>query len=182
MNGRTETGGEMTDQSEAVATDKGADKSADRQRVFLVLVDDSEEMIVALRFACLRAKNTGGRVALLYVQEPAEFHHWLGVGELIQHERREEAEARLQDLSSRAQEISGAMPILLVREGKRGEQLMAVLDEDPSISIVVLAASTDAEGPGPVITYLMKQGAARLPVPFTIVPGSLSEEQVEQLT
>ncbi|HAJ19919.1 MAG TPA: universal stress protein, partial [Rhodospirillaceae bacterium] len=55
----------------------------DRHRVFLVVVDDSEEMQVAMRFACLRAKNTGGRVALLYVQEPAEFHHWLGVGELI---------------------------------------------------------------------------------------------------
>lgn len=154
----------------------------DRQRVFLVVVDDSEEMQVALRFACLRAKNTGGRVALLYVQEPAEFHHWLGVGELIQHERREEAEARLQELSSKAQEISGTMPILLVREGKRGEELLTLLDEDPSISIVVLAASTDSEGPGPVISYMMKQGGARMRVPLTIVPGSLSRDQVEQLT
>ncbi|MDW3205419.1 MAG: universal stress protein [Alphaproteobacteria bacterium] len=153
-----------------------------RQRVFLVVVDDSEEMEVALRFACLRAKNTGGRVALLYVQEPAEFHHWLGVGELIQQERREEAEARLSDLSTRAQEISGSIPILLVREGKRGEELLALLDEDPSISIVVLAASTDSEGPGPIISYMMKQGGSRMRVPLTIVPGSLSVEQVEQLT
>lgn len=153
-----------------------------RQRVFLVVVDDSEEMEVALRFACLRAKNTGGRVALLYVQEPAEFHHWLGVGELIQSERREEAEARLSDLSARAQEISGSIPMLLVREGKRGEELLKLLDEDPSISIVVLAASTDSEGPGPVISYMMKQGGSRMRVPLTIVPGSLSVEQVEQLT
>ncbi|MBO6838595.1 MAG: universal stress protein [Alphaproteobacteria bacterium] len=153
-----------------------------RQRVFLVVVDDSEEMEVALRFACLRAKNTGGRVALLYVQEPAEFHHWLGVGELIQQERREEAEARLSDLSARAQEISGSIPILLVREGKRGEELLKLLDEDPSISIVVLAASTDSEGPGPIISYMMKQGSGRMRVPLTIVPGSLSVEQVEQLT
>ncbi|MEQ8440681.1 MAG: universal stress protein [Alphaproteobacteria bacterium] len=156
--------------------------SDDRQRVFLVLVDDSEEMRIALRFACLRAKHTGGRVALLYVQEPAEFHHWLGVGELMEQERREEAEARLQDLSSQAQEISGAIPILIVREGKRGEETLKLLDEDPNISIVVLAASTDAEGPGPVISYLMKQGGARLTVPITIVPGSLSDDEVDKLT
>lgn len=158
-----------------------AAESDDRQRVFLVVVDDSEELQIALRFACLRAKNTGGRVALLYVQEPAEFHHWLGVGELIQHERREEAEARLQALSENAQEISGTVPTLLVREGNRGEELLAVLDEDPSISIVVLAASTDSEGPGPIISYMMKQGGARLRVPFTIVPGSLSRDEVEKL-
>ncbi len=158
------------------------DPVTDHQRVFLVVVDDSDEMQIAMRFACLRARNTGGRVALLYVQEPAEFHHWLGVGELIQHERREEAEARLSDLSSRAREISGSMPILVVREGKRGEELLKLLDEDPTISIVVLAASTDSEGPGPIISYMMKQGGSRLRVPLTIVPGSLSEADVDKLT
>lgn len=159
-----------------------SESAADRQRIFLVIVDDSEEMKVALRFACQRARNTGGRVALLYVQEPADFHHWLGVGALIQHERREEAEARLQDLSATAQQISGTTPILLIREGKRGDQVIQLLEEDPSISIVVLAASTDGEGPGPVISHLMKQGGQKLRVPLTIVPGSLSDQQVDMLT
>lgn len=162
--------------AEAIATDAAA-----RQRVFLVIADDSDEMHVALRFACQRAKSTGGRVALLYVQEPAEFHHWLGVGQIIQHERREEAEARLRDLSARAQEISGTVPMLIVREGKRGEELLKLLDEDETISIVVLGASTESEGPGPIISYLMKQSAQRLRVPLTIVPGTLSDEEVDQL-
>lgn len=162
--------------------DSAATLDADRQRIFLVVVDDSDEMRVALRFACLRARSTGGRVALLYVQEPAEFHHWLGVGELIQSERREEAEARLNDLSQWAHEISGSMPVLFAREGKRGEQLMRLLDEDPTISVVVLAASADGEGPGPIISYLMKQGSDRIRVPITIVPGTLGEDEVEKLT
>jgi nucleotide-binding universal stress UspA family protein len=168
-------------------TDQGmetgsSDTGDEQQRVFLVVVDDSEEMRVALRFACLRARNTGGRVALLYVQEPAEFHHWLGVGELIQSERREEAEARLNELSTLAHEISGSMPVLFAREGKRGEELMRLLEEDPSISIVVLAASASDEGPGPIITYLMKQGGQRMRVPITIVPGGLGEDEVAKLT
>lgn len=150
-------------------------------RVFLVVVDDSEEMEVALHFACLRARKTGGRVALLYVQEPAEFHHWLGVGEIIQHERREEAEARLQDLSDRANQIAGTVPMLMVREGKRAEELFKLLDEDDTISIVVLGASTRSEGPGPIINYMLNKGQNRLRVPITIVPGSLTKEDVEQL-
>ena len=154
----------------------------EQQRIFLVVVDDSEEMRVALRFACLRARNTGGRVALLYVQEPAEFHHWLGVGELIQSERREEAEARLNELSTLAHDISGSVPVLFAREGKRGEELMRLLDEDPSISIVVLAASATGDGPGPIISYLMKQGGQRMRVPITIVPGGLDEDEVSKLT
>ena len=117
-----------------------------------------------LHFRCL-----GGRVAFTHL------------GGLLR-DVRGHAEARLSDLSARSQEISGSIPMLLVREGKRGEELLKLLDEDPSISIVVLAASTDSEGPGPVISYMMKQGGSRMRVPLTIVPGSLSVEQVEQLT
>ncbi|MFC6855059.1 universal stress protein [Marivibrio halodurans] len=151
-------------------------------RTFLVVVDESEEMEVALHFACLRAKKTGGVVALLYVQEPAEFQHWLGVGELMQQERREEAEARLQSLSARANKLSGAVPILHVREGDRAEELMNLLEEDESISIVVLGSSAKGEGPGPLVSHLLSKGRTRIEIPVTIVPGSLSLEDVEQLT
>ena len=150
-------------------------------RTFLVVVDDSEEMQVALHFACLRAKKTGGVVALLYVQEPAEFQHWLGVGELMQQERREEAEARLQELSAKANKLSGAVPILHVREGDRAEELLKLLDEDDSISVVVLGANTGGEGPGPLISHLLNKSADRMRTPVTIVPGRLSLEGIETL-
>lgn len=150
-------------------------------RTFLVVVDDSEEMQVALHFACLRAKKTGGVVALLYVQEPAEFQHWVGVGELMQQERREEAEARLQELSAKANKLSGAVPILHVREGDRAEELLKLLDEDDTISIVVLGANPGGEGPGPIISHLVNKGADRMRTPVTIVPGRLSLAQVEEL-
>ena len=38
------------------------------ERVFLVVVDESPEMRNALRYACRRAKRTGGRVAMLFQQ------------------------------------------------------------------------------------------------------------------
>ena len=150
-------------------------------RVFLVVVDESEELDVALHFACLRARKTGGRVAMLYVQEPIEFHHWLGVGEIIQQERRDEAETRLQELSDRAQRLSGTTPMLLVREGKRAEELFKLLEEDPTISVVVLGVSAKSEGPGPILHYIMNKAQDRLRTPITIVPGTLTLDEVEKL-
>lgn len=169
------------DQNTESSSAAPAEGAAKTPRTFLVVVDDSEEMEIALHFACLRAKKTGGVVALLYVQEPVEFQHWLGVGEVMQQERREEAEARLQSLSARANKLSGAVPILHVREGDRAEELMHLLDEDESISIVVLGSSAKGEGPGPLVSHLLSKGRTRIGIPVTIVPGGLSLEDVEQL-
>jgi hypothetical protein len=152
-------------------------------RVFLVVVDDSEEMRVALRFAALRAKNTGGRVALFRDIEPAGgFHHWAGVGELMQDEAREAAEQRLSDLAGEVVELSGQIPALYVRVGPIVDELTALVEEEPTISILVLAAGTSKDGPGPLVSFLSGKGANSLRIPITIVPGNLSIEQIEALT
>jgi nucleotide-binding universal stress UspA family protein len=150
-------------------------------RVFLVVVDQSAELKLALRFAARRARATGGRVAMLYVTEPAEAE-WLGVGDIMREERRAEAEQRLQELSTQVQNLSGEMPILYVREGAVREELLKLIDEEPSISILVLAADAGAGGPGPLVTALTGKFAGKLHVPLTIVPGSLSEEEVDAIT
>ncbi len=156
--------------------------SAEDDRVFLVVVDDSEEMRVALHFACRRAMRTGGRVALLYVQEPADFQHWVAIGDRMREEAREEAEGLMQKLSAEVQQWAGGFPVLYLREGDRREELEKLLGEEPSISVLVLGASTGAKGPGPLVSYLFGKGASSLHIPVTIVPGSLSDEDVIALT
>ena len=151
-------------------------------RVFLIVVDATAEMRAALRFACKRAKKTGGRVALLYVLEPAEFQQWMAVESLIQEDRREEAEKLLQDLSAQVNEIAGTMPMVYVREGERSAQIMKLIEEEPSISILVLGAGTAPEGPGPLVNYLVGKMAGKLRVPITVVPGKLNDEQIDALT
>jgi nucleotide-binding universal stress UspA family protein len=149
------------------------------ERVFLVVVDESEEHKVALRYAARRARHTGGRVALLYVIEPSDLQHWSAVEDLMREERREEAETLLQQLSAEVTAMAGALPILYIREGKRREELLALLDEEPGISILVLAANPGSEGPGPLISALTGKFATRLRVPVTIVPGGLSAAQID---
>src|SRR5947209_7479966 len=57
-------------------------------RVFLVVVDESEEYRVAVHYAARRAAHTGGRLALLYVLEPAEMQQWMAIEELARAELR----------------------------------------------------------------------------------------------
>lgn len=159
-----------------------AGQKQDGDRVFLVVVDQSEEMRVALHFAARRAMRTGGRVALLFIQEPAEFQHWVAVGDLIREEAREEAEGLMQRLSAEVKEWSGTFPVVHMREGDAREELEKLLDEEPSISILVLATSTESGAPGPLISHLLGKGSGTLRVPVTIVPGSLTDEEIVAVT
>ena len=151
------------------------------QRVFLVVVDQSEEMQVALRFAARRAQHTGGRVAMLHVIEPADFQHWMTVGDLMREEARSEAEQLLQRLATRVNELTGQLPILYLREGDRRDELLQLIDEEPSIQILVLAANVGQGGPGPLVSALTGRFLSRLRIPMTIVPGNLSDEDIDSI-
>ena len=151
-------------------------------RVFLVVVDETEEHRLAVQYAARRAAHTGGRLALLYVVEPAELQQWMAIEELARAERREAAEELLQRLCEEIAPVAGSMPMVYIREGRRRDELLALIAEEPSISILVLAAGTGPEGPGPLISYLAGKPAARLRIPITIIPGGLSLEEVDALS
>ena len=151
-------------------------------RVMLVVIDESAEHQVALRFACLRASHTGGRVAMLYVIEPTDSQQWGAVEDLMREEKRAEAEAVIKTLSEKVFEWSGTMPILFLREGKVRDELLKLIEEEPSISILVLGAASGPQGPGPLVTHLAGKVAGRLRIPVTIVPGGLTDSQLASLT
>jgi nucleotide-binding universal stress UspA family protein len=151
-------------------------------RVFLVVVDETPEHRIAVQYAARRASHTGGRLALLYVIEPTELQHFLAIEELARAERREAAEELLQQLCEDIAPVAGAMPSVYIREGRRHDELLALINEDPTISILVLAAGTGPEGPGPLVSYLTGKAAARLRIPITIVPGGLTIEEVDALS
>lgn len=161
---------------------EAAAERARRDRVFLVVVDDSPERDVALKYACLRAAKSGGRVALLRVLEPVEQSEWAGIGAMMAEERREEAEALLAGLAAQVREITGGLPILITREGNVADELLALLEEDPRISILVLATAPSAKGPGPLVTALTGRLAGRMSVPMTLVPGAMAEAELDRVT
>ena len=150
-------------------------------RVFLVVVDESPELQVALRYASLRALHTGGRVALLHVIEPADRQQWLAIESLMREEKRQEAELITQRFAAEVAALTGSLPTVHIREGTVRDELLALIDEDPTISILVLAASTGETGPGPLVSALSSKYVGRLRVPITIVPGKLSDAELAAL-
>ena len=123
-----------------------------KPRVFLVVVDESEELQAALHYAARRAAHTGGRIALLYVIEPSELQHWVAIENLAREERREEAEQILQLLCEEIAPIAGTMPIVYIREGRRRDELLALIAEEPSISILGLPSDPQSPQTGDLLT------------------------------
>ncbi|MEL6575504.1 MAG: universal stress protein [Pseudomonadota bacterium] len=150
-------------------------------RKFMVVVDETPECQQAMRFAARRAKNTGGRVLMLYVIKPDEFQHWMGVAEVMRAEARTAAEERLQELAEEMSQLSGMTPEFAIREGKPVDEVLAAIDEDPEVGVLVLGAGED-EGPGPLVSQLVAKQGHRMRVPITVVPGSLSLSRIDEIS
>ena len=168
----------MSTESEASTTEAPKHHSG---RVFLVVIDNSPELRVAMRYACRRANKTGGRVALLHVVDDEDFKQFIGVVEVMREESRQEAEALVQKMAAEVEKLAGAMPVLYFREGNRREELLKLIEEEPTISILVLGASTSPKGPGPLVSALTGKFVTKLRIPVTIVPGNLSDEDIESI-
>jgi len=152
------------------------------KRKFLVVVDETPECESALAFAASRAERTKGQLALLYVIEPgAEFQHWLGVEEIAREEGHAKARAvfRLFGRKLKAMGFDDLVPEEIIREGTKAEEITKLIEEDRDIGVLVLGASKDPSGPGPLVTALAGgRLAGTFPVPITLVPGHLSTEEI----
>ncbi|HZZ69283.1 MAG TPA: universal stress protein [Phenylobacterium sp.] len=158
--------------------------SSTSQRKFLVVADDTPEFQTALRFACRRARSTGGHVALLRVIEPEYFEHWSGVREEIDRQAREEAEAVLQKSAELVQAETGQPPEFIIKHAENVRAaLREVIGADPDIKIMVLAAAAGGRGPGPLVASLAKEGVTwgARKVPVTLVPGDLTDDEIADL-
>ena len=144
-------------------------------RKCLLIVDDSQECLNAMRFAAMRAARTGGGVEVLAVIPPEEFNHWIGVSDIMRSEARERIEVHFEVFAKWMRDRQGLDPELVIREGEPIQEILAQVKDDPEIGVLVLGAGTDKKGPGPLVSQLTKN-AGSLPVPITIVPGDLSKE------
>lgn len=155
---------------------------AGHRRKFLVVIDDTAEVSRALRYAAMRAERTGGALVMLYVIGPAEFQHWMGVENIMRAEAMEAAEATLGRFADMVRNWGNIEPEMVIREGNRSEEIVKLIEDDADIAILVLAAASDKEGPGPLVTALAGKAAGTFPVPITIVPGHLDDESIDAVT
>jgi nucleotide-binding universal stress UspA family protein len=155
---------------------------ARRRSKFLVVVDDTAEVRVAVRYATRRARNVRSGVVMLRVVAPVDFQQWAGVAEIMRAEAHDAAEELLQKLAEQVNQESGLMPELVIREGVAKDEILKLVDEDPDIRMLVLAAAPGSDGPGPLVSELAGQKAGNLSFLVSIIPGGLTDEQIDRLT
>jgi nucleotide-binding universal stress UspA family protein len=153
-------------------------------RKFLLVIDESQEVDAALFYAASRIQRSSGSIVMLYVIVPQEFQHWINVRQQQVEEETTKAKAlfRLFRRKLNLAGFEGVSSEEVIREGAKGEVIRKVIDEDEDIAILVLGASTDANGPGPLVSSLAAGTAAgTFPIPITIVPGNLDLEDIQAL-
>ena len=149
---------------------------------YLVVIDASPECDRAVYYASRRAARTGASVVMLLVIEPHDRHQqWLGVADIMKAEAHEEANAALERAAGRANGIAGVTPERVVREGSTAEEILGLIEDDEDIAILVLAAGLAKEGPGPLVTTVSST-AGDYPIPVAIVPGHLTDEELDAMT
>ena len=147
-------------------------------RKFLIILDDTPEMLNAMRYAAIRAAKTGGAVEMLAVISAEEFQHFMGVADVMRAEAHEKIEAHFQVFKDRLERREGITPTLAIREGDKVDAVIEYIESHPEIGVLVLGAGADKGTPGPVVAALTGRRIGEIRVPITIVPGSMTKDEI----
>jgi nucleotide-binding universal stress UspA family protein len=103
-------------------------------RTYLVIVDESPEAEIALRFAARRAIKTGGGVRILAILPQVEFVQWGGVQATMEDEARQRAEALVAGSAGTLVQESGIRPSITVTSGEPIAAVRQIIEEDATIA------------------------------------------------
>jgi len=151
------------------------------KRTYLVVIDDSQEARVALRFAARRAIKTNGDVEVLAVVEPQDFVQWGGVQAAFEEEQRLRIEGVVSGAIGEIMDETGVKPQIVIRSGEPSKVVREYFGERQEIAALVLGAAPSGS-PGPLVAHFTGPDSGKLPCPVMIIPGSLSDERLEQLS
>lgn len=147
-----------------------------------MVIDDTVECERALFFASRRAARSNGALVLVTIIPPGDFQHWMGVEQIMRQEAQDEANALVERAAEQSRSYANIEPECVIREGFAADEIQALIDEDEDIAILVLGAGNDKEGPGPLVSLFANRTAGALSIPVTVVPGTLSNEELEALS
>ena len=150
-------------------------------RTYLVVIDDSAEARVALRFAARRAVKTNGKVEVLAVVQPQDFVQWGGVQAAIEEEQRLRIKASVTASVGEIVDAAGIKPDIVVKAGDPVTEVRAYIGTRQDIAALVLGAAPTGK-PGPLVADFTGNDAGKLPCPLMIIPGSLTDDQLEMLS
>ena len=151
------------------------------KRTYLVVVDDSPEARVALRFAARRAAKTSGRMEVLGIVEPQDFVQFGGVQAAMEEEQRLRIEGVVSAAIGEILDESGVEANIVIQQGEAVKAVRDYVGARTEVAALVLGAAPSGN-PGPLVANFTGTDAGKLPCPVMLIPGSLSDERLEQLS
>lgn len=148
---------------------------------YLVCVDQRDESHVALRLACMKSRVRNGSVEILHVVPPGEMQALGMIADKMREEQLEEASAFLKRLADKAEENYGVRPQMQLREGAVGDEIVAAAMEDTDLTMIVIGTAPQSAGRGHLSAWLATQLGDKLLIPLLLVPGNLTDYQLENL-
>lgn len=152
-----------------------------RATKYLVCVDQREESRIALRLACMKANARGSEVAMLHVIAPADFQTLGAIADRMREERKREGQELLNTLAEEAYATYGIKPVTLLREGSTGDEIIAAASEDVNVNMIAIGIAQQTSGRGKLTAWLASQLGSKLFVPLLMVPGNLTDQQLQGL-
>ena len=150
------------------------------RRKFLAVVDSTPECEKAIHYAARRVAAIDADLVVIYVIEPGDFQHWLGVEDVMRAEAKVAADQALAKASAWAVKFGGVTPELVIREGRPAAAIESLIEDDHDIALMILAAGDANEGPGPLVSAIAGSGGA-FSIPVTVVPNTLSDQDIDDL-
>ncbi len=144
-----------------------------KNRVYLLVVDVTDEFSVAVDYAADYARANNGHIALLNVINVDHFDHWSNVEDKMRKELRAQAENLIWETAGRIIDRTGLFPMICIEEGTRSDVILKIIEENPDICMLILGADSSTSNPGPLVSHFSGKGLSKLDVPLMIIPGHM---------
>ncbi len=150
-------------------------------RTYLVVIDETDEARVALRFAARRAAKTGGALHILtFIQKP-DFVAWGGVQATMEAEATQRAQELVAHAAGAIFDELGTTPAITIKSGDAVAIVQEILAERPEIAALVLGAAASG-APGPLVSHFTGHSAGAMRCPVMVIPGSLDDAAIDVLS
>lgn len=151
-------------------------------RKFLAVSDDTDECVLAMHFAGLRAKAVGAGLVILRCARVPGIGGWVSLDKDIKRDAVDAARLKAVEHVGLVEARTGVTAELVISEDEPLDALRLLIERDPAIKSLVLAAGSGRWGPGPLVSRLARgRSLADRPIAVTVIPGDLTDRQLDEM-
>jgi hypothetical protein len=151
-------------------------------RKFLAVSDETEECLSALIFAGMRSKAVGAGLVILRCARVPGLGGWIGLDKDISQDAIDAARVKATQHADAVEARTGVIAELVVVDDEPIDAIRKLIEGDPAIKVLILAAGSGRLGPGPLVSRLAKgKPIANRPIAVTVIPGDLTTKQLDEI-